>query len=273
MTPRRQNPFCAFTLVELLVVIAIVGILAALLLAAVAQAKARVQRIQCANNVRQLGLALQEFRTDYHFYPPELDPTVHDENRNWKDALGSEMDLHKNYEYYPEGIWHCPSSHRPASWNEPENVHWGYDDYGYNAFGLNNPWPYANPSLGLAEHWFSNLPNQPAQPTPHLTESEVVSPDGMIAIGDMLYGSPDIIFDGQIFERGSDHAVSSFIPQLDHSESTKRSRARHQGKANVVFCDGHVETQTLQFLFADTSDEALSRWNRDHLPHRERLLP
>jgi prepilin-type processing-associated H-X9-DG protein len=49
--------------------------------------------------------------------------------------------------------------------------------------------------------------------------------------------------------------------------------ARHQGKANVVFCDGHVESPTLQFLFEDTSDEALSRWNRDHLPHREKLSP
>ncbi|HEY5040889.1 MAG TPA: H-X9-DG-CTERM domain-containing protein [Verrucomicrobiae bacterium] len=45
------------------------------------------------------------------------------------------------------------------------------------------------------------------------------------------------------------------------------------GKANVVFCDGHVESPTLQFLFADTSDAALSRWNRDHLPHREKLSP
>jgi prepilin-type processing-associated H-X9-DG protein len=44
-------------------------------------------------------------------------------------------------------------------------------------------------------------------------------------------------------------------------------------KANVVFCDGHVESPTLQFLFADTSDDALSRWNRDHQPHRERLAP
>jgi hypothetical protein len=35
--------------------------------------------------------------------------------------------------------------------------------------------------------------------------------------------------------------------------------------------DGHIESPTLQFLFADTSDAALSRWNRDHQPHRERL--
>jgi prepilin-type processing-associated H-X9-DG protein len=45
------------------------------------------------------------------------------------------------------------------------------------------------------------------------------------------------------------------------------------GKANVVFCDGHVESPTLPFLFADTSDAALSRWNRDHQPHREKLSP
>jgi prepilin-type processing-associated H-X9-DG protein len=49
--------------------------------------------------------------------------------------------------------------------------------------------------------------------------------------------------------------------------------ARHQGRLNVVFCDGHVESPTLQFLFADTSDAALSAWNRDHQPHRERLVP
>jgi len=44
-------------------------------------------------------------------------------------------------------------------------------------------------------------------------------------------------------------------------------------QANVVFCDGHVESRTLQFLFADTSDAALVCWNRDHLPHREKLSP
>jgi len=45
----------------------------------------------------------------------------------------------------------------------------------------------------------------------------------------------------------------------------------YAGKANVVFCDGHVESPTLKFLFADTSDAALARWNRGHLPRREKL--
>lgn len=54
---------------------------------------------------------------------------------------------------------------------------------------------------------------------------------------------------------------------------TKEPFSRHQGKANVVICDGHAESPTLQFLFDDTRAAALSRWNRDHLPHREKLSP
>jgi prepilin-type processing-associated H-X9-DG protein len=96
----------------------------------------------------------------------------------------------------------------------------------------------------------------------------------MLAIGDAFFGSPSVIVDGQIFGRASDSVVSSFgLSGYDYSENTKRVYARHQGKANVVFCDGHVESPTLQFLFEDTSDDALVRWNRDHLPHREKLSP
>jgi prepilin-type N-terminal cleavage/methylation domain-containing protein/prepilin-type processing-associated H-X9-DG protein len=67
---RRAAHRRAFTLVELLVVITIIGILMSLLLPAVQRARESARRLSCANNIRNLGLALNQYHTSFKIFPP-----------------------------------------------------------------------------------------------------------------------------------------------------------------------------------------------------------
>lgn len=254
----------AFTLIELLVVIAVIAILAALLLPVLTQAKGRAQRIQCANNVRQLGIGLQAFLADNNSHPLEFD-FGHGTWEIWEVPLqrtelspGENPTNHIKFaQWLKRGLWKCPAADLPPNW--PTNQF--YNSYGYNGNGMSAQ--TNTNSLGLGGQHILSYTRLPAPP---VQQSEVVNPSDMMAIGDGFIGGNGVLQDGTwILWRT--YGMTNYLG------STKRSYARHQGRANVVFCDGHVESPTLQYLFADTSDAALSRWNRDHQPHRELLEP
>ncbi len=130
-----------FTLVELLVVIAIIGVLIALLLPAVQQAREAARRMQCTNNLKQLGLALHNHHDTFGYMPPLRDiggghsgrrngfilllPFV--EQNNVYDQIQADLGPNPwdNKSYWNDlgfGGFTCPSSVPPASYRHQQQV-------------------------------------------------------------------------------------------------------------------------------------------------------
>jgi prepilin-type N-terminal cleavage/methylation domain-containing protein/prepilin-type processing-associated H-X9-DG protein len=138
----QPEPRAGFTLIELLVVIAIIAVLIALLLPAVQSAREAARRVQCVNNIMQIGIALQNYEGAFEVLPPgsvgEGPGPVLDQPRGygfgWMAAVLPYMELRNVYNHfnYKVGLYEqanlttrtnlvrgflCPSDSKGASRN------------------------------------------------------------------------------------------------------------------------------------------------------------
>ena len=240
-----------FTLVELLVVIVIIALLAALILPALAAAKRKAYAVGCVSNLRQLGVALNLYVHDQDAYPLA---SLGDGFGAWQRALRP---------LASESVLYCPQPLRPSdqyvSLFHPAaaqiNPHYGYNALGAVWKGL------PQLSLGLGGNLVRDGLNASFKPLP---ESRVQSPSLMIAIGD----SGAFLDVSSLGLTQPADALYITFPFLVVYAGQPGVGDWHNGAANILFGDGHVQYGK-QSYWTNALPDVRSLWNNNHQPHPE----
>ena len=234
------NKRLGFTLIELMMVVAVIGVLAALLAPVLTSGLNRAQASKCQSNIRQLFIANTLYAAEHGSYVAAA-PDIFGKNLvRWHGTRSSTQKPFDGtrgplYEYLSrsDGIRSCPSFKNLRSGAAFSAFEDSCGGYGYNDRGVGSRSYYDGyNSNGVTRGMSPGSIRQPAE-TVMFCDTAYPQP----------YGSPSYLIEYSFAE--SYQFVSDHTPPVASGQADPTIHFRHSGRANVVWCDGHVSSEAM----------------------------